>query len=93
MQYTNIFVVGAVAIGLLLSSCSSKQNHVSKNNFIYNGINFGTDKDASYKQGVQDGCYTTAGNYTKNSNRFNTDKSYRLGWADGRLQCEQRIQK
>jgi len=92
MQYTKIFMLSTVTIVILLSSCSSK-NHISRNDFIYNGINFGADRDASYKQGVQDGCTTTAGDYTKDSNRFKADQSYGVGWADGRLKCEQRVQK
>jgi len=92
MHYRKIMMLSIVCMGLSLMSCSSK-HHVSRNDFVYNGINFGADRDASYQQGVRDGCATTAGNYTKDSDRFKVDKSYRVGWADGRLQSEERVPK
>lgn len=99
MRYRQIRKMSNIIIlGLLLFSCSSthhssSKRYVSKNDYFYNGINFGSNKDTSFKQGVQDGCTTTAGDYTKDSNRFKADQSYRVGWADGRLKCEQRVPK
>ncbi len=41
----------------------------------------------SYKLGVQDGCATANGAYTKNSDSFNNDKEYHDGWFSGRKNC------
>ena len=41
----------------------------------------------SYKQGVQDGCATAKGEYTKIGDSFNNDKDYKDGWFSGRKNC------
>ena len=41
----------------------------------------------SYKLGVQDGCATASGTYTKNSDSFNNDIEYADGWYAGRKNC------
>jgi len=88
MQYTRIFIVsGAIVIGLLLSACTSS-SVTHENDYVYQGINFGSDRDASFKKGVQDACKTADGDYTKDHNLFKANTSYRIGWEDGRLQCK-----
>jgi len=77
----------ALTVGLLLSACTSS-SPVSYNDYIYNGINFGSDRDASFKQGVRDACKTADGDYTKDHNLFKNNESYHIGWEDGRLQCK-----
>ena len=77
----------AIVTGLLLSACTSSSLS-SGNDYLYQGINFGSDRDASFKKGVQDGCRTSDGTYTKNHTLFNNNESYKVGWEDGRLQCK-----
>lgn len=88
MQYTKILITSsAIITGLLLSACtSSSVTHA--NDYVYQGINFGADRDASFKKGVQDACKTADGDYTKDHNLFNNNTSYLIGWEDGRLQCK-----
>ncbi len=80
----------AIATGLLLSACTSSSLPPLSGGsaYIHNGINFGSDRDASFKHGVQDGCRTSDGDYTKNHTLFNNNESYKVGWEDGRLQCK-----
>ncbi|MCD6212212.1 MAG: hypothetical protein J7J02_04430 [Sulfurovum sp.] len=90
MRYTKTLITStAIAAGFLLSACtSSALPPLSGGNaYIYNGINFGSDRDASFKHGVRDGCRTSDGDYTKDHNLFNNSESYKTGWEDGRLQC------
>jgi len=95
MQYAKILTITtAIATGLLLSACTSSSLSNSAPSvsggdaYIYNGINFGADRDASFKKGVQDACKTADGDYTKDHNLFNNNESYKIGWEDGRLQCK-----
>jgi len=55
--------------------------------YTYKGMNFGSNRTASFKRGVVDGCTTAAGDYRKDHKAFNSDQNYRVGWGDGRLQC------
>ena len=88
MTYTKTFLTTAImAIGLLLTACTSSSS-VSYNDYMYKGINFGSDRDANFKKGVQDACKTADGDYTKNHDMFRNNESYRIGWEDGRLQCK-----
>ena len=95
MQYTRILITTAALVtGLLLSACTSSSLSVSSPSvsggdaYIYNGINFGADRDANFKQGVRDACRTSDGDYTKDHSKFNNNESYRIGWEDGRLKCK-----
>ena len=88
MKYTKVFFVTAtITTGLLMTACTSSQPSL-ENAYIYNGINFGYDRDVDFKQGVRDACKTADGDYTKNHNLFKTNISYKVGWEDGRLQCK-----
>jgi hypothetical protein len=88
MKLTKIFLATMLtATGLLLTACTSSGISL-ENAYIYNGINFGADRDASFKHGVKDGCKTSDGDYTKDHNLFNNSESYKVGWEDGRLQCK-----
>lgn len=84
---TLIRTSAVIVTGVLLAACTSS-TMISKNDYIYQGINFGSDRDANFKQGVQDACKTADGDYTKNHNQFRKNESYRIGWEDGRLQCK-----
>ena len=86
MQYTKI-ITSSILTALLLTACgSSKITH--SNDYVYRGINFGPDRDATFKKGVQDACKTADGDYTKDHDLFNNSISYRVGWEDGRLNCK-----
>ena len=41
----------------------------------------------SFKKGMEDGCLTATGEYTKNSDMFNSDEDYKNGWFAGRSKC------
>jgi hypothetical protein len=41
----------------------------------------------SFVAGKKDGCSTATGDYTKNSDAFNTDADYKNGWFYGRKTC------
>ena len=76
-----------ITVGFLFNACtSSSVTHA--NDYVYQGINFGPDRDANFKKGVQDACKTADGDYTKDHHLFKTNVSYRVGWEDGRLQCK-----
>lgn len=88
MKHTKILLATAtLAAGLLMTACTSSGVSL-KNGYIYNGINFGADRNADFKHGVRDACRTAGGDYTKNHELFKTNESYRVGWEDGRLQCK-----
>jgi len=81
---------------MLLSGCSGMMSLPSfgsggsadgGEHFIYQGHDFGPDRDASYREGVVDGCTTAGGTYAKNHTLFKSDPSYRAGWEHGRLHC------
>ena len=88
MQYTKTLITTtALVAGLLLSACTSSSMTL-EDDYVYQGINFGSDRDANFKQGVRDACRTADGDYTKDHTKFNNNESYRIGWEDGRLQCK-----
>lgn len=88
MKQINAFIfIGILSIGLLMTACTSSGASL-ENAYIYNGINFGADRNADFKQGVRDACKTADGDYTKDHTKFKNNESYRIGWEDGRLQCK-----
>ena len=91
MQYTKtLLTTTVIAAGFFLSACTSSALPplASGDTYIYNGVNFGVDRNADFKHGVRDGCRTSDGEYTKNHTLFNNNESYKVGWEDGRLQCK-----
>ena len=88
MQNIKTYFFGViVAVGLLLNACSSS-SVTHTNDYIYNDINFGPDRNANFQKGVRDACKTADGDYTKDHQMFRNDISYRVGWEDGRIQCK-----
>jgi hypothetical protein len=85
-----LIITTALVAGLLLSACTSSSLPplAGGSAYIYNGVNFGSGRDASFKHGVRDGCRTSDGDYTKDHTLFNNSESYKVGWEDGRLQCK-----
>ena len=75
-----------IFLGLTFTACTSSGGP-SYNSYVYNGMNFGSNRNDAFKRGVQDGCRTASGTYSKDHEAFNVNISYKNGWADGRLQC------
>ena len=88
MPYTKTFLIGNfIAAGIFLSACtSSSVEH--ENDYIYQGMNFGPDRDIDFKKGVRDACHTADGDYTKDHQMFKNNINYRVGWEDGRIHCK-----
>jgi len=86
MKYIKTIMV-TTTIGMLLNACTPS-SVPTKNSYIYQGINFGANRDISFQEGVQDACLTADGDYKKDSYRFNNNESYRVGWESGRLKCK-----
>ena len=83
MKYIGLSMV----LGFLLTACTSSSGP-SHNSYIYNGIDFGSNRNYDFKRGVQDACRTADGQYTKNRELFNNNISYKVGWENGRLKCK-----
>ncbi len=73
---------------LLFTACGEGPSLGGGDSYIYNGYNFGENRNADFKKGVQDGCKTSTGAYTKNHALFNNSNSYHTGWEDGRMNCK-----
>ena len=94
MQYRKMTLQTFFLTGVILfTGCTStgtptkKDFPASPGAFIYEGRNFGTNRNENYKQGVRDGCDTSQGLYTKNHAQFNGNNSYHIGWEHGRIHC------
>jgi hypothetical protein len=79
-----------IMTGVLLSACAPSLDVVEpgKQNYVYNGVDFGINRDENFKQGVRDACRTAKGDYTKNHALFNNNLSYKDGWESGLLKCK-----
>jgi hypothetical protein len=80
------FMLSGCAIPYLYHTATAPSSQEAS--FVYQGINFGTNRDADFKRGVKDGCTTASGAYAKDHASFNTSSSYRTGWENGRLKCK-----
>jgi hypothetical protein len=76
----------SIVVGCLLTACTSSSGP-SNNSYIYNGIDFGSNRNYEFKKGVQHACLTADGQYTKDRELFNNNISYKTGWEDGRIRC------
>jgi hypothetical protein len=85
-HFQKLVVPALLLTGLLFTACTSSLS--PQNDYMYKGINFGSDRDVDFRQGVRDGCKTADGYYTKNHTLFKSNESYRVGWEDGRIQCK-----
>jgi len=77
------------SLSLFFTACGGGTRHLpeSQGGYYYSGIYFGKHFSATLKEGVEDGCDTSKGNYTKNHTRFNNDEDYNTGWFLGRKRC------
>ncbi len=94
MKYTGFAILSLFAAGsFLLTGCTGGPDvrgsdfPASPGAFVYQGRNFGTNRNEEYKQGVRDGCTTSLGTYTKNHAMFKGNDSYHNGWEHGRIHC------
>lgn len=89
MKNKKIYVLSVIIIVHLLAGCTSSPSYtLTENSFIYQDINFGSNRNKNFKLGVIDACRTADGIYTKNHKKFNSNKSYRVGWELGRIKCK-----
>jgi len=74
---------------VVFTACSgtTEQMPESQGGFYYSGIYFGKNFSPTLKEGVEDGCETSKGEYTKNHTLFNIDSDYNTGWFLGRSRC------
>ena len=47
-----------------------------------------SQKSPLFHSGMNDGCATAKGKYTKDSNLYNNDVDYHDGWFHGRRKCQ-----
>jgi len=87
MKYLKSMTLGITAL-LLLTACGGVHHMPeSQGGFYYSGIYFGKNFSQTLKEGVEDGCKTSKGHYTKNHTLFNNDTDYNTGWFLGRNRC------
>jgi len=72
---------------LLLNGCSTKIVPTSQGGYIHHGLYFGSHFTKHYKEGINDGCQTAIGDYTKGHWLFKHSKDYKDGWFLGRNRC------
>jgi len=74
---------------VVFTACGNGTRHApeSQGGFYYSGIYFGKNFSQTLKEGVEDGCETSKGHYTKNHTLFNIDTDYNTGWFLGRSRC------
>jgi hypothetical protein len=58
-----------------------------KGGYTYRGVSFGRHLSALSKKGINDGCDTARGVYTKSHTLFNQTDDYYEGWFIGRKRC------
>ena len=82
---TPVLTVGSL---LLFTGCSTKKIPSSKGGYTYKGIYFGSYFTKHFKEGINEGCETARGDYTKNHWLFKHSKDYKNGWFLGRNRCK-----
>ena len=87
--YTLSLLTLAATSALFLTACGDGPT-LTADSFVYNGHNFGHNRNADFKDGVRDGCKTSSGTYTKNHTLFNNSNAYHTGWEDGRIHCKEK---
>ncbi|MBN2721863.1 MAG: hypothetical protein JXQ77_03495 [Campylobacterales bacterium] len=90
MKSTRLYlVVMSVIATFILSGCTPYQltGGVYSDSYYYDGYNYGSQRDALYRNGVQDGCSSKKGIWRKNIYQYNNSYSYRSGWNAGYRQC------
>jgi len=78
----------SLVVASLFLACTGSSEASPNDYFIYNGYNFGADRNSGYRSGVIDGYQTSFGEYTKNHGEFKHNIDYSSGWKHGRLKCK-----
>ena len=75
---------------LYFSGCGSEKVPESRGGYYLDGIYFGKNFSDLFKEGIEDGCTTSKGDYTKSHTKFNdnVDYDYKDGWFLGRNRCK-----
>ena len=85
---TQTVLILTVGLSALFTGCTEGSKVApSQGGFYYRGIYFGKITNIAYKLGIQDGCETARGFYTKSHARFQQDDNYYNGWFLGRNKC------
>ena len=88
-MYKHLFIVGIITLSIMiLGGCGSSP----KPNDPYT-VKIPENMSDSFKKGMEDGCSTAKGEYTKISDLFNSDEDYKNGWFAGRSRCNPSNQK
>ena len=72
----------------LYNGCTPSKVPMSEGGYSHSGIYFGKNFSDIFKQGIEDGCTTSKGNYKKSHRLFNNIKDYHDGWFLGRNRCK-----
>ena len=86
-QQKTILLVLIGYTSLYITGCGKAKKPVVQDGYYHSGIYFGKGLPSTYKQGINDGCRTSKGIYTKSHTRFNNDQYYNDGWFLGRNKC------
>jgi len=81
-------LLGASGCGNTIPDLPDNTIPATNGDFVYNGHNFGPNRNDTYKDGAIAGCNTANGNYTKDHALYNTSLDYHDGWEHGRLHCK-----
>jgi hypothetical protein len=88
MRYFKPISIMILLSPLFYTGCSSSKVPVSRGGYYHSGIYFGKNFSETFKQGIEDGCTTSKGDYKKSHSLFNNDKDYNDGWFLGRNRCK-----
>ena len=72
----------------LYNGCTPSKVPVSQGGYYHSSIYFGKNFSDHFKQGIEDGCTTSKGDYKKSHWLFNNNKDYNDGWFLGRNRCK-----
>ncbi len=82
-MYKKVLSLGCIAIIFaIFSGCGVLPSPQKPNS-----MKIPDNMSESFKKGMEDGCLTATGEYTKNSNLFNSNEDYKNGWFAGRSKC------
>ena len=88
LMKTTATLIVTLGLSMLFTGCNEgNQLPPSQGGFHYRGIYFGKITNSAYKRGIQDGCETARGFYTKSHAQFQQDDNYYNGWFLGRNKC------
>ena len=85
MSNTKILLL--VSTLFLLSACTTNKKPIKKDGYYHSGIYFGLKLPKMQQRGIEDGCKTSKGVYTKSHELFKTQQQYVDGWFLGRNKC------